>query len=443
MVLLPETMPLRSTPRTRSKSRDEANSSRLRIALFGIFGVQNIGNECTLQAMLHGIRQRVPDADVYGISYEPADTTTRHNLTSIAISARPSGHATGGARSRRLHSLMRPFRVFFHRVPAELSSWTNAVRLLRRTDVVFMTGTGMLTDYNTSSLGYPYDIWKWTIAARLAGCKVRFVGVGVGPIYTKLSRRFIKAALASADYRSYRDEPSRRRLQTIGFSSADDPLCPDLAFSLPAAILPTDDAEQRQHRVVGLGVINYYDRRAVGGVNRDVSYRLYLDKTCDFVRWLLSRGYRIRILQGDMRYDAKVRRDLRERLEGHGLTYQKAGIIDEDVSSVEDLLLQLAATDVVVSPRFHNLVLGLMLKKPVLGLSYDPKSDSLLQGVGLGDYCQPLGDLNLDLLKKQFFDLETHRDVIKSTIERRLEDYRQQLDVQYDKLLDGLHPDLD
>jgi len=57
----------------------------------------------------------------------------------------------------------------------------------------------MLTDYMTTASGYPYDVFMWTTAARLAGCKVRFVGVGVGPIYGRLSRWLITTALSIAE----------------------------------------------------------------------------------------------------------------------------------------------------------------------------------------------------------------------------------------------------
>ena len=39
-------------------------ANRKKIALFGTFGTGNLGNECTLQAMLLNIRRRVPNAEV-------------------------------------------------------------------------------------------------------------------------------------------------------------------------------------------------------------------------------------------------------------------------------------------------------------------------------------------------------------------------------------------
>ena len=61
---------------------------------------------------------------------------------------------------------------------------------------------------------------------------MRFVGVGVGPIYGSTSRRFITKALAMADYRSFRDQNSKDRIRKNGFERPKDPVYPDLVWSL-------------------------------------------------------------------------------------------------------------------------------------------------------------------------------------------------------------------
>ncbi len=61
--------------------------------------------------------------------------------------------------------------------------------------------------------------------------------------------------------------------------------------------------------------------------------------------------------------------------------------------TVEELLRQLRETDAVISPRFHNLVLALMLDKPVIALSDLPKVTALLADLGLGRFCLSLEGL--------------------------------------------------
>lgn len=433
------TMGIREAPETTSNGERPTCGStsltkRRTIALFGIFGVQNIGNECTLQAMLHNVRQRLPDAEIYSICYEPQDTTRRHQVTALPIRSRYSRVVQSVRPARPRNRLVRLLRRLFRRLPDELLDWFRAFKTLRGTDLLVMTGTGMLTDYSTSSFGYPYDVFKWTIAAKLARCKVRFVGIGVGPIYERLSRVFIKCALTVADYRSFRDEQSKTRLGKLGFDAAKDPVFPDLAFSLPQSIFPSHANHTRRERTVGLGVMRYVDPHTTPPHEGQAAYEAYLDKMSDFTVWLLEHNYKVRILQGDSKYDTSVRKDLRAKLEKRGFRYEN-GIIDEDIASVEDLLAQLDQADVVVSPRFHNLILALMLNKPVISLSYDPKNDTLLQGFGLGKYCQPVDKVDVDLLIDQFIDLEARIDEITPSLRQSVNAYRGLLEEQYRVIL--------
>lgn len=416
---------------TRSLDLPAARGHRPKIALFGIFGVQNLGNECTLQAMLHNVRERLPRADVFSICYEPDDTSRRYGVPAVAVS---SLHHRGKQQppSRGRGGKLR--RILLQRVPAELRAWFAAVKTLRGTDLVLMTGTGMMTDYNSNALGFPYDVFKWSVAARLARCRLRFVGIGVGPIYETLSRWFIKTGAALADYRSFRDRQSRDRLEKTGVKCGHDPIVPDLAFSLPVSLFSAANL-YRQRCVVGVGVMHFVDPRAIKECDRQRTYEEYLDKMCDFVIWLVERRYVVRILQGDARYDPAVRRDLRARLQQRGIDYDSAGIVDEESDSVADLLPQIQQTDFVVSPRFHNLVLALMFCKPTLSISYDPKNDALLEGFGLGEYCQPIGALNTQELIRQFLALEVRSEQLRSSIRRTVQQYRAQLDEQYAYIL--------
>lgn len=383
-----------------------------KIAFFGIFGVHNLGNECTLQAILHNAREWLPGAELSSISYDPDDTALRHGVKAVPVNG-GSARNTGAARSGGISRLG---RILFHRLPGELRELWRARQALKGIDLVVMTGTGMLTDYMTTAAGFPYDVFKWSLAARLAGCKLRFVGVGVGPIYGRVSRWLIKRALRLADFRSFRDENSRNRIRKIGFNSERDAIFPDLAFSLPPAIFPQRPSRKRPKPVVGLGIMDHRDIHIATREQQQANYTAYLEKMCEFVSWLVANGHTVRILQGDFKYDRTPRADLKAKLEAGGVRYEQAGIIDEDTTTVEELLPQLADCDFIVSPRFHNLVLGLMLTKPVISISYDPKSDALLEAFGLDRYRQALTELDVKKLMDQFILLKANEERIKPTI---------------------------
>jgi polysaccharide pyruvyl transferase WcaK-like protein len=428
-----------SVAESASESRSAISSAKHpRIAFFGIFGVQNLGNECTLQAILHNARERMPNADLYTISYRPEDTTARHKVNAVAISSQYSKENAPGEPVPRTGGIGRVFRVLFKRIPEEIRDWLRAIHILRGTSAMVMTGTGMLTDYATSASGYPYDVFKWSLAARLAGCKVRFVGIGVGPIYSPLSRWFIKRALSFSDFRGFRDAFSRNRIKNYGFNSERDHVFPDLAFSLPADLFAPKSRRARQKPVVGLGIMDHRDIHIATLEEQEAAYSAYLDKMCSFITWLIQNGFAVRILQGDARYDVHARRDLRERLEAKGIRYDEAGIIDEGCDSVDELLPQLADADFIVSPRFHNLLLGLMFDIPVLSISYDPKSDSLVDGFGLSNYRQTLSELDVPKLIQQFKLLTSNADQIRPNIRKVSSENRSLLDKEYQLIFGDL-----
>jgi polysaccharide pyruvyl transferase WcaK-like protein len=207
---------------------------------------------------------------------------------------------------------------------------------------------------------------------------------------------------------------------------------PDLAFSMPKSIFPARRNRGRQKQQIGLGVMDHRDIHLLSTNEQEVAYSAYLDKMCEFVEWLITHDYQVRILQGDARHDVAPRAELKLRLEQRGIRYEEAGIFDEGSSSVEELLDQLAQVDMVVSPRFHSLLLGLMMNIPAISISYDPKNDALLEGVGLGRYRQALFDLDVNILIQQFTELQKRTSEVKSKISEKASEYRCLLDQQYD-----------
>src|SRR5207247_1224266 len=92
-----------------------------------------------------------------------------------------------------------------------------------------------------------------------------------------------------------------------------------------------------------------------------------------FVKWLVHQAYTVRLVVGDVTYDSQVLADLRKLLNERQIQCDKLQIIDEPIRSVEELIAQLAGSDIVVSPRFHNIVLGMLLSRPAIALSYHRK----------------------------------------------------------------------
>src|SRR5947208_15802716 len=99
-------------------------------------------------------------------------------------------------------------------------------------------------------------------------------------------------------------------------------------------------------------------------------------------------------------------------------------IVNEPVFTVKQLLSQIAAVDFLVTSRFHNLVLALMLNKPVVCLSVHRKLDSLMTEIGLTEYFLLLVNLVFDDLIDILFKLEKNVDSLRHYIKQHTYEYR-------------------
>jgi polysaccharide pyruvyl transferase WcaK-like protein len=398
-----------------------------RISFYGNFGTGNLGNEATLQAVIQQILRRWPDGQLLCFCANPQDVRTRHKIAAFP-SETIDKIAVGKSDSRgRQGRLTRFFRIAFWRIPLELVHWAKCLGKISRTDMLIVAGTGIVADYLTGPLGWPYDIFKLSTLAALCRVKLVFLSVGVGPIHHPLSRWLLKRSLALAHHRSYRDEASKQYLQKIGFNTGGDFVCPDVVFGLSLG-KRVAGVRAGQRQVVGLGIKHY-------GSTEPEAFREYLDTMAAFVSWLQGQGYGVRLLVGDFQYDSPAIEQFVAVLKRRNIPADAPLLIAEPALTVEELLRQLGETEAVVSARYHNLVLALIQNKPVIALSDHAKLDSLVTDFGLAQYLIPLRNLNPDGLIERFKQLENDAERLRPHLNAELEKYRQALDALYASVL--------
>jgi polysaccharide pyruvyl transferase WcaK-like protein len=407
--------------------------------------------------MVYNLRKHLPSAEISCVCSGPERTASEYNISAVPIRAplpiwkistvssaesKPEGSSNKtvceavaeGRRSLKVLAKLRmPLRICAYPL-REAYRWFNAIASLKQNSSLVMTGTGMLGDPSLH-----YEIFRWAVAAKLCRCKLLFVSVGAGTIRQLMNRWFVKTALKLADYRSFRDYSSRDYLETIGVNVKNDPIYPDLAFSLPRTVVAADCGKGRGGAIIGVGLVDYYGASYYGAsrsTNDQAAYHDYLGCVACFVAAMLRRNYAVRILIGDFAYDQGVRQDLKRALEERGVTYEEGKITDTPASSVDELLLQLSSVDIVVSSRFHNLVLALILKKPVFAVSYHAeKFQPLMEGVGLSEFYHDIDHIDVDELIGKVIRLAENAPAISVQIGRETENYRAALDEQYERML--------
>jgi polysaccharide pyruvyl transferase WcaK-like protein len=149
------------------------------------------------------------------------------------------------------------------------------------------------------------------------------------------------------------------------------------------------------------------------------------------VSWLLAQENVVRLLIGSV-VDVPTTLEFRALLRQRFPMFDEARVVDEPVTSVKDLLSQIASTDIVVATRFHNVVFALLCEKPVIAISFHHKCESLMNAMGLSDYCLDINDLKADQLIEKIRAIKMNADKLKHLIREKNEVFRTALEQQYE-----------
>jgi len=253
-----------------------------RVGILGHVGNQNLGDEAIIAAVIQGVRRRCPDAWLCGFTANPDDTTARHGIAAHALRrdyARPGSSPAAlttqapSRPARRIKDALKRVPVVYaglsllrdtvnavRGVLAETGFLVRSYRALRGLDLLIVAGSQQLSDNIGGPWSFPYTLLKWSLLARAARAQVVYLSVGAGPVTSRLSRRFLRWALATASYRSYRDVGSQQLIAEIG-GPAHDPVVPDLVHGLDATVPASRSRRSGDPLVVGINPMPFADPR--------------------------------------------------------------------------------------------------------------------------------------------------------------------------------------
>ncbi len=389
-----------------------------RVGVFGLLGSGNLGNDGSLEAVLGYLGTRHPDAAVDALCGGPDVVTARYRIPATRLHWYRGEYRTasrlGAIVGKGLGKLVDVFRT---------AAW------VRRHDVVIVPGMGVLeATLPLRPWGFPYSLFLLCASGRLFGTRVALVGVGAAPIADRPTRALVRWSARLAAHRSYRDELSRDALRAMGVDTTRDEVHPDLAFALPT---PGVSGPAGSPPPVCVGVMDFHggnDDRA----RAEEIHRRYLDGTTRFVRALVEDGRTVRLLTGD-ECDATVVAAILAAVDSPLVTAAEP-------ASLADLMKEMAAADIVVATRYHNLICALKVGTPTLALSYAAKSDALMARMGLDAYRHPAREVDADELLKQFRELEERSAEVRRTLAERNVAAARQLDDQFTALTSALFP---
>ena len=389
-----------------------------RVGLVGLLGQGNLGNDGSLEAVLAYLGAEHPDAIWDFLCTGTNQMMARYGVPATRL--RWFSTETQGVPS------MTALAAKSLKVPLGMA--IDAFRIgtwVHRHDVVIVPGMGVLeAALPLRPWHTPYSMFLVSAFGRLFGTKVALVSVGANDIRQPLARRLVTAAARLAYYRSYRDTFSRDAMRRMGLNTSKDAVYPDLAFSLPT---PRDVPVIAG--MVGVGVMDYHgsndDRQQA-----DQLHASYVEAMKSFVQWLVDNGHSVRLFTTDV-HDEPIMREVITDLRTHRPELASSQIVAEPVTSIDNLMQQIASVNTVVASRFHNVVCALMLAKPTISVGYATKFDVLMEEAGLAEFCQSAHSVDADRLIEQFTELESRSAQLRKMITERMAAKAQLLDRQF------------
>jgi len=389
-----------------------------RVGLVGLLGQGNLGNDGSLEAVLAYLDAEHPHAILDFLCTGTDQMMARYGVPATRIrwyNAQTKG--TGSMAALATKSLKVPLGMIID--VFRIGTW------VRRHDVVMVPGMGVLeTSLPLRSWHTPYSMFLVSALGKMFGTKVALVSVGATEIRQPLARRLVVAAARLAYYRSFRDAFSKDAMRRMGLDTSGDAVYPDLAFALPA---PRDIPAVPG--MVGVGVMDYYgsndDRRQA-----DQLHASYVEKMKNFILWLVDNGHSVRLFTTDV-HDERVMGEVIAYLRAQRPQLDPSQIVAEPVSSLDELMRQIASVDTVVASRFHNVLCALKMAKPTLSVGYAAKFRVLMEEAGMAEFCQSAHSVDVDRMIEQFKELEGRSPQLRQMIMERMAANVRLLDQQF------------
>jgi polysaccharide pyruvyl transferase WcaK-like protein len=395
-----------------------ASDAPARIALLTPYAGTNLGDAAIQDAMIDGLRRRLPGAQFSAICLDTDAFVVRHGWSGFPLCAtnrpfygmhssrsdprsagphldvplrshwyRRSSDAAKTAlkRAPRLARAFAALRGAARWARREADHALEGYRFLRGHHLLVVSGGGQLDDEWGGPWGHPFSLLKWGFLARVAGVPFAFASVGVGKISTSTTRRWLAGALRLALYRSYREENTRRVASTLLPRASEDSVVPDLALAVPLRGIEPDASVgtlARGRRVVALSPI-MYGKAGYWPVEDANGYERYISELSAVAAGLIRRDYFVVLAWSSLRDRNAVPEIIRQVVaSGNRVSEQ---LFVPRIETWHDLVSVLLSADLVIASRMHSIILSCVARKPTVAISFDPKVDWVMADLGQED----------------------------------------------------------
>ena len=325
----------------------------------GYFGFSNSGDDAILKSIIESFKSLDPNLNIKVLSKDPDLTEREYGVAAVDR-----------------------FKYFDVR------------KSLKAADMLISGGGSLLQDKTSSR-----SIWYYLLIMKLAKRykkKVFVYSNGVGPINKIFNRNITRRVLNKVDYITLRDKDSYDFIKSIGVNNPNVKVLSDPVFNLKEA---SDESVRKK-----------FD------INKDtvlVSIRSWMDdeklisELSKFLNYLIDYGKNIVFMPMQTPRDTTISEKIAANL-------KSTKIIDEKYP-VEILMSLMKNADFIVAMRLHAMIYAIHQNLPFIGLSYDPKTETLLK-----DFDESINidvdAINYDDLIKAYKYIKDNRDSFISNL---------------------------
>lgn len=205
----------------------------------------------------------------------------------------------------------------------------------------------------------------------------------------------------------FRDEASLALID-----GANARCCPDIVFSLDKSFITTEEKKK-----VIISLINCREKESQIGF--DITHD-YIDKIIEMINILNNNGYAIELMSFcRFEKDEDIIYEIKNKVSNIKIdTYFYDGDINEALNEVN-------TAEIIIGSRFHANIIGILLNKKILPISYNNKTINTLNDIG---YIGPIIKLN----EINMFDCQQLLNLKRNKID--LSELRKKSELQFQEL---------
>lgn len=293
------------------------------VIMSGYFGFSNSGDDAILKSILESFKALDPSLNIKVLSKDPSLTEKEYGVPAVDR-----------------------FKLF------------DVIKSIKESDMLISGGGSLLQDKTSSR-----SIWYYLLIMKLAKHykkKVFVYSNGVGPINKKFNRNFTRRVLNKVDYITLRDIDSYNFIKSIGVNNQNVKVLSDPVFNLKEA----SDESIREKFDINKDTV-------LVSVRSWMNDEKLIDELVKFLNYLIDQGKNIVFMPMQMPRDTTISEKIAANL-------KSSKIIDEKYP-VEILMNLMKNADFIVAMRLHAMIYAIHQNLPFIGLSYDPKTETLLK----------------------------------------------------------------